>query len=119
MKRFILVLLFAAYVSTTGFAMKENTGASINHVSNILSIAEYEKTAIKEIVEIKDKENKLVGIEFVLTCGITIQYFPPNGESCANIVNAAINFNNALCGTSIGQVCSTICGIIQLLGTAV
>ncbi|MCB0740008.1 MAG: hypothetical protein R2796_02250 [Chitinophagaceae bacterium] len=38
---------------------------------------------------------------FQLTCGTTITYFPPDGESLINIINAAISFNNALCGTNI------------------
>lgn len=106
MKKLIIMVLFLFFLQLTSFAK--------NSVNLII-----ENTAAKKAVIIPEKNEytklatgNFMFAEYVLTCGNTVQYFPPSGESCTNIMNALININNAVCGTSIPQIGAIFCGPI-------
>jgi len=108
MKKIVILTLFLFFTHLTSFAK--------NYKGLIKDIA-----PVNMIVDIHEKRDntkltfvKYVYREYLLTCGNSVQYFPPAGESCTNIINALININNSVCGTSIPQVGAIFCGAIAL-----
>ena len=68
------------------------------------------KIPSKEIDKCEKPITKYLVTEYVLTCGQSVLYFPPSGESCTNLINALINLNNAICHTSIPPIGAIFCG---------
>ena len=94
------------------FAITTVTHANINALKKLDGYVDI-KNQNEEAFELKvigngklllSKSNIFEAYTWTLSCGQSVQYCAPDGDSWQNIMNARINFNNAICGTNIPSI---------------